>query len=110
LKDRFFTAASSLPEDRFNVRLFCFDTKAEETTLESRRVYGGGGTSFACIEEKIRAETEGKKYPSAVFVITDGMGSKVNPIHPERWYWFLSEDNKKYIPIKSNVYNLDDYV
>jgi len=110
LKDRFFTAAASLPEDRFNVRLFCFDTKAEETTLESRRVYGGGGTSFACIEEKIRVETEGKKYPSAVFVITDGMGSKVNPIHPERWYWFLSEDNKKYIPIKSNVYNLDDYV
>lgn len=110
LKDRFFTAAESLPENRFNIRLFCFDTKAEETTLESRRVYGGGGTSFACIEEKIRVETGDKKYPSAVFIITDGMGNKVDPMHPERWHWFLSENNKKYIPIKSKVYNLDDYV
>ena len=38
LKDRFFTAAMSLPEERFNVRLFCFDTKVEETTIESKKI------------------------------------------------------------------------
>ena len=42
LKDRFFTAALSLPIKRFEVRLFCFDTEVKETTLASKQVYGGG--------------------------------------------------------------------
>ena len=108
LKERFFIAARSLPEEKFNVRLFCFDTKAEETTLESGKVYGGGGTSFTCIEEKIN-ECCNNKYPSAVFIITDGMGTKVSPKHPERWHWFLSENYRKCIPNKSKVFDLNDF-
>ena len=111
-KDRFFQCGASLPKDRFNVRLFCFDTAVQETTLESGKIYGGGGTAFDIIEEHIQKlmKTEGIAYPEAVFLITDGMGSSVNPQHSLRWYWFLTPYNdKSYIPKESHVYELRDY-
>ncbi len=110
LAERFFTAANSLPKEKFNIRLFCFDTKVEEIDLQSRNIYGGGGTSFQIIEDAIQLEKKKtKKYPSAVFIITDGYGNKVTPEHPNRWHWFLSENYKKYIPNKSFCYNLKDF-
>jgi len=112
LKDRFFTAAGTLPPERFNVRLFCFDTQVQETTLESKKVYGGGGTCFYIIEEQIQATTskENCKYPEAVFIITDGCGSNVNPQHPDRWHWFISEGGtENYLPKDSHRYKLKDY-
>jgi predicted metal-dependent peptidase len=120
LKDRFFNAAESLPKHRFNVRLFCFDTKVTETTIESRKIYGGGGTSFICIENQIQNiinEKEIKKYPDSVWVMTDGYGDRVNPAKPENWNWFIdgSEDQYRYVttnylPKESNVFNLRDFV
>jgi hypothetical protein len=78
LKDRFFAAALSLPDDRFDIRLFCFDTTVQETTLESRKIYGGGGTSFSILEAHIQKEIKEKgEYPEAVFVITDGYAATV---------------------------------
>lgn len=109
LKDRFFRAAKSLPEERFKIRLFCFDDKVEETTLESERVYGGGGTRFCIIEDKIR-EVQEVAYPEAVFIITDGCGSHVQPLHPQRWHWFLTQYRSySFIPEASKKYNLADY-
>lgn len=111
LKDRFFKAAKSLDSKKFNIRLFCFDTRVFETTLESGRVYGGGGTSFSIIENYIQKiiTSEKKKYPKAVFLITDGMGDKVTPEKPERWYWFLSLNYKYCIPPKSKTFMLSEY-
>ena len=111
LKDRFFNAAGSLDPKRFNIRLFCFDTRVQETTLKSGKVYGGGGTAFHIIETHIQSimRTEKKKYPKAVFLITDGMGNPVKPEKPERWYWFLSYNYKNYIPEKSKTFMLSDY-
>lgn len=112
LKDRFFTAASTLPPERFNVRLFCFDTQVQETTLESKKVYGGGGTCFRIIENQIQGtiQKEGCRYPAAVFLITDGYGTTVTPQFPDRWHWFLSEGGSKhYLPKESHVYELKDY-
>lgn len=126
LKDRFFTAALSLPPEKFNVRLFCFDTTVEETTLESRKVYGGGGTAFDILENEIQKELargggtkqtkDGKtvqqitKYPEAVFVITDGYGTNVKPEKPEKWYWFITEGGtKSHIDRGCNFYNLADF-
>jgi hypothetical protein len=111
LKDRFFNAAASLPEDRFEIRLFCFDTRVEETSLEGKEVYGGGGTSFSIIEGKIQeiVRKEKKSYPETVWIVTDGAGSTVNPEHPDRWKWFLTGDYKSYIPKKSETYNLNDF-
>lgn len=111
LKDRFFKAAKSLDPRRFNIRLFCFDTDVKETTLESGRIYGGGGTAFDIIENHIQnvIRTEKKKYPKAVFLITDGYGTPVNPEYPDRWYWFLSADYRSYIPKESKIFMLENY-
>lgn len=135
LKDRFFTAAESLPKERFDIRLFCFDTMIKETTLASKKVYGGGGTAFDIIEAYIQKEVKEHPevgYPKAVFIITDGYGNTVKPEKPEKWYWFLSTnqpiawenkaDNNKnpykkvsvnpicgYAPKECNFYSLKDY-
>jgi predicted metal-dependent peptidase len=115
LAERFFKAAASLPDDRFKVRLFCFDTQVYETDFKSGKLYGFGGTSFACIErgiqEVLHKEREKKtQYPSIVFVVTDGDGDNVSPAYPSRWHWFLSEGgNKRLIPEKSKIWELKNF-
>lgn len=110
-RDRFFKAAMTLNPDRFNVHMHCFDTQVYKTTLESKKLFGFGGTSFQPIENYIQAEmkSEKKTYPEAVFVITDGYGSSVKPEKAKNWYWFLSTNYKHYIPKDSNIFNLKDY-
>ena len=116
-RKRFFTAAASLVSsppklnDRFKVRMFCFDTEVYETTLESGKLYGFGGTEFQPIENKIQSIMKQEKiqYPAACFIVTDGMGSYVKPEKPANWYWFLSNNYKNYIPKESHVFMLKDY-
>lgn len=111
-KNRFFAAAKSLDPKKFEIKLFCFDTRVYETTLESNKVYGGGGTSFHIIESAIQSDIKKHKlpYPKAVWIITDGYGNHVNPERPENWYWFLTPCHQKgCIPKKSKCFNLSDY-
>jgi len=110
LKDRFFKAARSLDPKRFDVRMFCFDTKVKEIDITEGKIYGGGGTRFDILETEIQAKRATKgNYPEAVFVITDGYGTPVAPEKPERWYWFLSHSHRRCIPQESNVYMLNDF-
>lgn len=111
LADRFFTAALSLPEDRFIVKMHCFDTRVFETDLKSKKLYGFGGTSFTCIEQYIQDQMRTTKcrYPDACFIITDGMGDRVHPEKPARWFWFLSEQYLDCIPKESKTYDLKDF-
>jgi len=111
LAERFFKAASSLNPKRFNIRLFCFDTKVYETTLKSGKLYGFGGTMFNIIENYIQNEVavNKQKYPTAVFVITDGYGNQVKPQYPKNWYWFLSTEYRYCIPNECNVFNLKNF-
>jgi len=76
-RDRFFKAAESLPKERFDIKMHCFDTEVYETTLKSRKLYGFGGTSFSVIEQYIINYINKHKepYPEAVFVITDGFSN-----------------------------------
>jgi len=106
LVDRFFKAAMSLPEDRFDVKMHCFDTKVYETDLKSQKLYGFGGTTFSCIEQYVQAQNG--KYPEAVFVITDGYGNIVNPEKPEKWFWFIDGD-PYLIPKESQHFLLKDF-
>lgn len=100
-----------MPEDKFDVKAFSFNTQVNEIDLKTGRVHKGYGTSFGIIESHIqRYISKNKiKYPKAVFILTDGYGNTVNPKHPERWYWFLTESYKNYIPNKSKSFNLKDY-
>lgn len=113
LAPRFFKAAKTLPEDRFFVRMFCFDTRVYETDLKTGKLYGFGGTSFSCIQNYVQtkmAELQIEKCPT-IFVITDGYGDTPNipEDHRRQWHWFLSEDYRRCIPDKCNIYKLADY-
>lgn len=108
--DRFFKAAKSLPLDRFDVKMHCFDTRVFETTLASGKLYGFGGTSFNCIERYIQnyIQKHNLPYPKAVFIITDGYGDYVHPQKPERWHWFI-QGSSYLVPKTSKHYNLRDF-
>lgn len=94
-KHRFVQAYKSIPKDVFDVRLFSFDTECYEAKVESNgnvTIYGGGGTSFYCVEQKIQdvCSREKKSYPTLVVLFTDGYGGQVFPKHPERWFFCMT--------------------
>lgn len=114
LLQRFYNAALSIPEDRFEVKLFCFDTRSYPISTEEAKkgvLKGGGGTCFVCIEDQIQKyiTQNNEKYPAAVFIVTDGYASQVHPEHPERWHFFLSENYRQCIPPESKVHMLSDF-
>jgi hypothetical protein len=112
LKDRFFKAAMSLNPKYFDINLNVFNTDVFHVDIKNPEACPvGGGTAFDIIEDDIQRhmrETE-SKYPDAVWIVTDGGGTDVNPEKPERWYWFLSEDYTHHIPKKSPKFMLEDY-
>lgn len=110
--ERFFKAALSIPEDKFKVRAWCFDTEIYPVNLKTGEIQGGGGTDFHILESHIQEVTkkEGKPYPKAIFVITDGYGDEIKPAKPKNWYWFLTENGYKgYLPKESKIYKLEDF-
>jgi hypothetical protein len=112
LAKRFFAAAGTIPPDRFNVKMCCFDTKVYPTSLKSGKLYGFGGTSFYVLEEYIQAQIANKKmkrYPSAIFVITDGYGDEIVPKYPKRWHWFLNTNYTNCIHPLCNIYDLSKF-
>lgn len=110
LKDRFFRAARSLPEDKFMVRMFCFDTEVHEVDLKKGELKGGGGTSFSILENYVQKQViSGVKHPEAIFVITDGVGNKISPKFPKKWYWFLSINHRDCIPKECNIHMLKNF-
>lgn len=114
MKDRFISAALSIPQENFLLRTFFFDTCVAECELNSPnniKIYGGGGTSFAIIESKIQELILKEKiqYPE-VFVITDGWGTHVYPQFPKKWHWILTQySSTVYLPKDSNTYNLTNF-
>lgn len=110
---RFFQAARTLDPKRFDVKLYCFDTRVYETDLKSATVYGGGGTSFSIIERKIQSEIDknSTSYPDAVWVLSDGWGDNVRPENPKRWHWFLTEGGTRDCGIHpdSHVHELKNF-
>jgi predicted metal-dependent peptidase len=113
LAQRFFKAAKSLSPLRFDIRMFCFDTRVYETSIASGKLYGFGGTSFSIIENHIQNEikTNKVKYPKAVFVITDGYGDyvKIAPEQCKKWHWFLSTGYNFCIPKTCNIHQLSNF-
>lgn len=111
-KDRFYAAAKSLDPKRFNLRLFSFDTQVTALDIDKWKVYGGGGTRFDIIEQKVQEviKKDGlKKYPH-VWNLSDGYGNSVHPEKPERWNWFMTKGfSKQYVHPKSKIYKLEDF-
>lgn len=114
-KDKFFSAATGLDKKYFDSRIFSFDTHVEEFDVKSEnKFYGGGGTSFEILENHIQnmiLNKEINKYPSAVFVITDGYACDViEPQYPFKWHWFLTEySTENCISKTCRIFKLKDY-
>jgi hypothetical protein len=104
---RFWTAAQTIPTDRFNIKMAYFDDVVTPASMKDKKIRIGMGTNFGILERYCKTQP---KYPDAIFVITDGFGTAITPEHPERWHWFLTERNSKNcIPNKSKTYKLGDY-
>jgi predicted metal-dependent peptidase len=125
-KDRFIDIYETIPKKKFKVRLFSFDTNCKEVDTKTKQIYGGGGTSFVPIEQRIQfiCRTEKLSYPKLIVVFTDGESfDYVKPEYPERWHWFLMDSNSNFyypashqkslytsqIPKGSVVYDLSEY-
>lgn len=114
LRNDFFCASLTIPQDRIKMRTFCFDTKITEVNLKDRQLISGGGTSFSVIEQHIQKELKsGKKHP-VIFVFTDGYGDSVHITEPKKWHWFIEgnwgiEQAKYLTDNKCNFYPMEDF-
>ena len=73
---------------RFNVKAISFDEACYPYDIKKKEdPQGGGGTDFQIIEDWIGNNL--KKYPKAIFVLTDGEGTPVKPKYPNRWCFVL---------------------
>lgn len=109
---RFFDACCSLPTNRIEARFFSFDTSVYPACIQQGRLYGGGGTYFHIMEDRIQDDLKKgtlDKYPDGVFVLTDGYGNNVHPQFPERWIWMMTAQCYSCIPEKSRKYMLKDF-
>lgn len=115
----FLKAYATIPKEFFDIKVFTFDTGCRPLTIRPDGTAAfpyGGGTSFSCIESRIRAKmfSESIAYPKLVLVFTDGEGNSVNPQFPERWHWFLIggiyASTRRYIHSRSKVYKLNDII
>jgi predicted metal-dependent peptidase len=83
----FMSVVKCIPKS-YNVTAISFDTQCYAWDHKSDKdVQGGGGTNFGIIEDYLQKNL--KKYPKAVFVLTDGMGTPVDPQYERRWCWVL---------------------
>ena len=102
---KFYALTKIIDLNFFNPFFYTFDTVVFEVDKTNKKLYGGGGTSFKNIEKfLLKLET----YPDSIFVLTDGYGDFVNPKHPERWIWFLTDQYSAYIPEKSKQYSISN--
>lgn len=108
-KDDFFNLVKTIPTDKFNIRLYSFDTDVYLLNIKVPKVKGGGGTAFDIIEREIQKEKNIiKKYPDLVFILTDGYGNSVSPEKPGNWYWIMTEGHcKSYVDPASHIIKLN---
>lgn len=106
ISEKFFQSAKSIPQDKFKIDAYAFNTDIIPVDLKSDRFPSGGGTSFHQLEAHLQTM---KRYPSLVFVLTDGMGTTVEPEFPQKWHIFLTEDYKGCFPDTVNFHNFEDY-
>ena len=109
--ERFYKAARSLPSKRFDMHLFCFDTRVHDVDIKIGHMFGYGGTCFDVLEYRIQDDLKKKKikkYPDGVFVLTDGYGNEVKPAFPGKWHFFLTYPSAgdAWVPKGAKKYNL----
>lgn len=114
-RSKFFNLVKTIPEDKFNIHLYSFDTKTYLLDIDKCVVKGSGGTAFKPLEDTVQDlvgnDNDFKgKYPDLVFVLSDGDGNNFMPQKPERWYFLLTKNSTQYIPKSSNIVLINNFV
>lgn len=92
---------------RFEIDAITFNTSCYEYDIFGKNMpAAGGGTNFGIIEDYI--QNNFKKYPKAVFILTDGWGTYVNPKHADRWGWLLYGHSSREYCKNMKAYNIMD--
>lgn len=113
-QSKFFNLVRTIPEKKFNVKVYSFDTSTYLLDMKDLKTKGGGGTMFSILEERIQElktndKDYKKKYPDLVFVLSDGDGNDVYPEKPDRWYFLLTKNSTKNVPSKANIILIKDF-
>lgn len=107
---RFVKMLKSIPEDKFNIEAYSFDSSIYPIDIKIGKVLGGGGTYFSILDTKIRQITKDKKHPDAIFVLSDGDGDTFNPEKPKLWHWILTANHSlRYIPKLSPKHKMNNF-
>lgn len=108
---RFFKLLKSIPEDKFKISAYSFDTNVYEIDLNGDKIKGSGGTSFQVINNEVENITKiRKKHPDAIFVLSDGAGDRFTPSKPKLWHWILVPNSSTgFIPKESTCHNMKDF-
>lgn len=112
LSQRFYDLLRTIPQKKFKIDAYSFDTQVYSLDIEEARIKGFGGTKFSILANKVEELTaENKKHPDAIFVVTDGFSVDDCLVKkPKVWHWILTPTHsKKNIDIKSNFHDLSNF-
>jgi hypothetical protein len=82
-----FVAIACKRVENTRIEAVTFDTEVYPF-VSNKDPRGGGGTSFACIENHALKQA---KYPDVVIVFTDGWAAHPTISQPQRWIWCVPE-------------------
>ena len=90
----FASLIQDIPHQKWNATFVLFNTSVVQMKKEEilgKTIKIGGGTSFEALSKWVG---EMKKYPSQIFVLTDGDGGSANVPRKfmDRWHWVISRD------------------
>lgn len=113
-QSKFFNLVRTIPEAKFNVKVYSFDTDTYLLNMKDLKTKGGGGTMFSILEERVQDlkfndKEYKKKYPDLVFVLSDGDGNDVYPEKPDHWYFLLTKNSTRHVPRKANIILVKDF-
>lgn len=113
-QSKFFNLVRTIPPEKFNVKVYSFDTNTYLLDMKDLKTKGGGGTLFSILEErvqylKVNDKEYKKKYPDLVFVLSDGDGNDIHPEKPDRWYFLLTKNSTRHVPSKANIILVRDF-
>ena len=115
LRNDFYCASLTIPQDRIKMRTFCFDTKITEVNLKDKKLISGGGTSFSIIQNHLDRELKRNKKHPVIFVFTDGYGDNVYIKEPKKWNWFIDGSDwcmrhaKQLTDRNCNFYSMENF-
>lgn len=105
--DRFKKAAASLNAKKFNVMLYVFDVEAKRIQFGDK-FKAFGGTDFECLVKEYKYLQSIKKI-DAVWVLTDGIASKVTPPDQSKWKILLTPDGRSGSFVGCQDFDLANY-